>query len=308
MRLNKGGTVAIHCKAGLGRTGTLIALYLMKHYLFTASEAISFLRVMRPGSVVGPQQNFLVSAQAWAWSHHEKGKVLRPEIGMLGDADALRNVVRIVDDMEVVEETSERLKLSKKRSTMDLTPDSANPALRRSTRRRKLASGDVSEEEDVHPLVASESRSDMALEAAESHTVLEASTETLAIPAQPRKYRDDDDGPRELIEESADAPQVIAPPVSLALHHAPATPPPAKPVSITRTTTMVTTVSSPVTPPPSSTKFRPKVIVTPVSPPALPTPPAATSSGFKATLGMLFGHWSKSAPATPSKPKDSAKP
>lgn len=45
--------------AGLGRTGTLIGCYLMKHYRFTAGEAIAWIRICRPGSVIGPQQNFL---------------------------------------------------------------------------------------------------------------------------------------------------------------------------------------------------------------------------------------------------------
>lgn len=51
--------MAVHCKAGLGRTGVLICLYIMKHYRFTAEEVIGYIRVCRPGSVIGPQQNFL---------------------------------------------------------------------------------------------------------------------------------------------------------------------------------------------------------------------------------------------------------
>ena len=53
------GSVAVHCKAGLGRTGTLIALYMMKHFDFSGREAMGWLRIMRPGSVIGEQQHFL---------------------------------------------------------------------------------------------------------------------------------------------------------------------------------------------------------------------------------------------------------
>lgn len=57
------GGVAVHCLAGLGRTGTLIGLYMMKHQGFTAREAIAWLRIVRPGSVIGPQQRYLVAQE-----------------------------------------------------------------------------------------------------------------------------------------------------------------------------------------------------------------------------------------------------
>ena len=76
----KGKSIAVHCKAGLGRTGCLIGAYLIYRHGFTANEVIAFMRFMRPGMVVGPQQHWLHLNQGkfreWWWEETYKRKFL----------------------------------------------------------------------------------------------------------------------------------------------------------------------------------------------------------------------------------------
>nr|CAH7743471.1 unnamed protein product [Callosobruchus chinensis] len=57
------GAVAVHCKAGLGRTGSLIGAYLIKHYHMTAREAIGWMRLCRPGSWPLDRERILAEAR-----------------------------------------------------------------------------------------------------------------------------------------------------------------------------------------------------------------------------------------------------
>jgi len=57
--LERGQAVAVHCGAGLGRTGTLVACYLAADGL-SAEEAITKVRRLRPGSIETPEQEAAV--------------------------------------------------------------------------------------------------------------------------------------------------------------------------------------------------------------------------------------------------------
>jgi cell division cycle 14 len=84
------------CKAGLGRTGTLIGAYLIWKFGFTATEAIAFMRIVRPGTVVGPQQQYMYLKQLeWAkWAAVDEMKKLQAQqIAALTAATAATKVV-----------------------------------------------------------------------------------------------------------------------------------------------------------------------------------------------------------------------
>ena len=63
-KLAAGEGVAVHCAAGRGRTGTVIACYLVHQGGYTPAEAIAHVRSQRPGSVETGEQQAIVYTYA----------------------------------------------------------------------------------------------------------------------------------------------------------------------------------------------------------------------------------------------------
>ncbi len=64
--LSDGKVVVVHCLAGKGRTGCVLAAYMMAYEGKTARQALDELRSMRGGSVEGPQERNVLEFEAEA--------------------------------------------------------------------------------------------------------------------------------------------------------------------------------------------------------------------------------------------------
>lgn len=60
-QISSGKAVMVHCAAGKGRTGAVLAAYLVKKQNLSAEQAIEKVRGMRPGSVQSISQETAVS-------------------------------------------------------------------------------------------------------------------------------------------------------------------------------------------------------------------------------------------------------
>lgn len=60
-RINNNEAVMVHCAAGMGRAGTVLACYLVKYHKHSAKDAIDKLREQRPGSIQSESQEIAIT-------------------------------------------------------------------------------------------------------------------------------------------------------------------------------------------------------------------------------------------------------
>ena len=60
-QINKGQPVMVHCAAGMGRAGTILACYFIKYKKLSAIQAIKKIRDERPGSIQSDVQELAIS-------------------------------------------------------------------------------------------------------------------------------------------------------------------------------------------------------------------------------------------------------
>ena len=61
--LRSGKKIAIHCKGGLGRSGTIAAL-LLRHLGFSAEKSIELVRKSRPGAIETKEQEIFIQSNS----------------------------------------------------------------------------------------------------------------------------------------------------------------------------------------------------------------------------------------------------
>lgn len=171
--IQKGGKIAVHCKAGLGRTGCLIGAHLIYTHGFTANECIAYMRMIRPGMVVGPQQH-------WLYLHQNDFRDWRHTMCLDNRPDSfIGGLLPLVP----YDEFKARLKYEAKQrklqnqQTLNTSISHLDSSFQTPIRRRKISGALAAKIQTVVPLNS---------------------------PGQPRKYNDENSGVVEIFNNSDD--------------------------------------------------------------------------------------------------------
>ncbi|CAN3487139.1 tyrosine-protein phosphatase Cdc14p [Diutina catenulata] len=128
--IQRGGKIAVHCKAGLGRTGCLIGAHLIYTHGFTANECIGYMRMLRPGMVVGPQQH-------WLYLHQQQFRDWRHTMVLDNRAD---DFIGGLFPLVNYDEYKQRLRAEKQRKRDAAnTSHAADSSFQTPVRRRKIS-------------------------------------------------------------------------------------------------------------------------------------------------------------------------
>lgn len=122
---NEEGAVAVHCKAGLGRTGSLIGCYIMKHWRWTAMETVAWLRICRPGSIIGHQQEWLEEKEAEMWAEGDQYRRLHPEKALM-DQPTEHGIYSLTLKQDLLDKMTEKQNKTKERTEALPEPDTSN--------------------------------------------------------------------------------------------------------------------------------------------------------------------------------------
>ena len=60
-QITENQAVMVHCAAGMGRAGTILASYLVKYKKYSAKDAIKKIREERPGSIQSETQELAIT-------------------------------------------------------------------------------------------------------------------------------------------------------------------------------------------------------------------------------------------------------
>lgn len=70
----------------------------MKHFKFTAEEVIGWLRIVRPGSIIGPQQQYMKDMQSRMW---RDGQIFRERLVAIRNESPISGIGTFLDDKMV---------------------------------------------------------------------------------------------------------------------------------------------------------------------------------------------------------------